>query len=56
MKIKQITLKKFRAAEDLTFDLDETLTVIAGVNGSGKSTENKGMTKLKIAKDAINEK
>lgn len=38
MKIKQITLKNFRAAEDLSLDLDENLTVIAGVNGSGKST------------------
>ena len=38
MKIKQITLKNFRAAEDFMLTLDENLTVIAGVNGSGKTT------------------
>ncbi len=38
MKIKQITLKNFRAAEDFILTLDENLTVIAGVNGSGKTT------------------
>ena len=38
MKIHSLTLKNFRGFEDATLDLDRPLTVLFGVNGSGKSS------------------
>jgi predicted ATP-binding protein involved in virulence len=38
MKIRSLTLKNFRGFEDATLDLDRPLTVLFGVNGSGKSS------------------
>jgi predicted ATP-binding protein involved in virulence len=38
MRIKSLTLKNFRGFEDATLDLDRPLTVLFGVNGSGKSS------------------
>jgi predicted ATP-binding protein involved in virulence len=38
MRIRSLTLKNFRGFEDATLDLDRPLTVLFGVNGSGKSS------------------
>jgi predicted ATP-binding protein involved in virulence len=38
MRIRNLTLKNFRGFEDATLDLDRPLTVLFGVNGSGKSS------------------
>lgn len=38
MKIRSLTLKNYRGFEDATLDLDRPLTVLFGVNGSGKSS------------------
>lgn len=38
MYIDRLTLRNFRRFADLTLDLDPRLTVIAGVNGAGKSS------------------
>jgi predicted ATP-binding protein involved in virulence len=38
MKIHSLTMKNFRGFEDATLDLDRPLTVLFGVNGSGKSS------------------
>jgi hypothetical protein len=38
MRIRSLTLKNFRGFEDATVDLDRQLTVLCGVNGSGKSS------------------
>lgn len=38
MKLKRLVLTNFRGFERLDIDFDEQLTVIAGVNGVGKST------------------
>jgi predicted ATP-binding protein involved in virulence len=38
MKIRNLTLKNFRGFENATVDLDRPLTVLFGVNGSGKSS------------------
>jgi predicted ATP-binding protein involved in virulence len=38
MKIRSLTMKNFRGFEDATLDLDRPLTVLFGVNGSGKSS------------------
>jgi predicted ATP-binding protein involved in virulence len=38
MRIRSLTLKNFRGFEDATVDLDRPLTVLCGVNGSGKSS------------------
>ncbi len=38
MKIRTLTLKNFRGFESATVDLDRPLTVLFGVNGSGKSS------------------
>lgn len=38
MKIRSLTLKNFRGFKDATLDLDRPLTVLFGVNGSGKSS------------------
>lgn len=38
MRIRSLTLQNFRGFEDATVDLDRPLTVLFGVNGSGKSS------------------
>jgi predicted ATP-binding protein involved in virulence len=38
MRIRSLTLKNFRGFENATLDLDRPLTVLFGVNGSGKSS------------------
>jgi predicted ATP-binding protein involved in virulence len=38
MRICRLTMKNFRGFEDATIDLDRPLTVVCGVNGSGKSS------------------
>ncbi len=38
MKIKNIVLNNFRSAEQFSLDLDDKLTVLVGINGSGKSS------------------
>ena len=38
MKIRSLTLKNYRGFEEATLDLDRPLTVLFGVNGSGKSS------------------
>lgn len=38
MKISNITISRFRHLNDLTFDLGSTITVIAGGNGTGKTS------------------
>src|SRR5438874_58149 len=38
MRIQSLTLQSFRGFEDATLDLDRPLTVLFGVNGSGKSS------------------
>lgn len=38
MRIRSLTMKNFRGFEDATVDLDRPLTVLFGVNGSGKSS------------------
>src|SRR5262245_30125246 len=38
MRIRSLTMKDFRGFEDATLDLDRPLTVLFGVNGSGKSS------------------
>ena len=38
MRIQHLTLRSFRGFEDATLDLDRPLTVLFGVNGSGKSS------------------
>jgi predicted ATP-binding protein involved in virulence len=38
MKIRSLTMKNFRGFADATLDLDRPLTVLFGVNGSGKSS------------------
>lgn len=38
MRIHNLTMKNFRGFEDATLDLDRPLTVLCGVNGSGKSS------------------
>jgi DNA repair exonuclease SbcCD ATPase subunit len=38
MRIHSLTMKDFRGFEDATLDLDRPLTVLFGVNGSGKSS------------------
>src|SRR5271170_7532867 len=38
MRIRSLTMKDFRGFADATVDLDRPLTVLCGVNGSGKSS------------------
>ena len=38
MKIKKIHLKNFRMFDDLDIDFSERLTVLTGINGSGKTS------------------
>jgi predicted ATP-binding protein involved in virulence len=38
MRIRSLTMQNFRGFEDATLDLDRPLTVLFGVNGSGKSS------------------
>lgn len=38
MRIRNLTMKNYRGFEDATVDLDRPLTVLFGVNGSGKSS------------------
>jgi predicted ATP-binding protein involved in virulence len=38
MRIREISLRYYRGAESLNLELDPSLNVFAGVNGSGKST------------------
>ncbi|HLM73763.1 MAG TPA: ATP-binding protein, partial [Polyangiaceae bacterium] len=38
MRIRSLTMKDFRGFEAATLDLDRPLTVLFGVNGSGKSS------------------
>ncbi len=38
MKVKKVSLKNYRGAQDLSLELNPRLNVFVGVNGSGKST------------------
>ncbi|MBA0884704.1 AAA family ATPase [Flavobacterium undicola] len=38
MKIKSIHIENFRSAKDLKIDFDDSLNVLVGVNGAGKTT------------------
>ena len=38
MRIKQLTLKNFRQFSDIDIDFEEDITVLVGINGSGKTT------------------
>lgn len=38
MKVDKLILKEFRGARDMGLDLSKHITVVAGVNGAGKST------------------
>ncbi|MCI9845919.1 AAA family ATPase [Flavobacterium pectinovorum] len=38
MKIKSIHIQNFRSAKDLKIDFDDSLNVLVGVNGAGKTT------------------
>ena len=38
MKIKRLTLKNFRQFSDINIDFEKDITVLVGINGSGKTT------------------
>ena len=38
IKLKKITFHNFRGFQDIEIDFDEQLTILAGINGSGKTT------------------
>jgi DNA repair exonuclease SbcCD ATPase subunit len=38
MRIRSLKLENYRGFVDTTLDLDRPLTVLVGINGSGKST------------------
>lgn len=46
MKLKKLTLANFRGFDQIDFDFEEDLTVIAGVNGVGKSGVLKALASL----------
>ena len=38
MKLASVTIKNYRALDDITIDLNENMNVIYGMNGVGKSS------------------
>lgn len=38
MKLRKLTLESFRGFRSLSLDFDPNVTVLVGINGSGKST------------------